>query len=105
MSDAASAHDATLSVTYTDERRARAVADAVAVEAGAIADVDDRSRATVERDDRLVRVRVDADDLVALRAACNTWMRLVRVAEDVSEGEQTGDGCERGSRRPGSGRP
>ncbi|MFB6160262.1 MAG: KEOPS complex subunit Pcc1 [Haloferacaceae archaeon] len=86
MPDAARSHDATLSFGYDDERRARTVADAVAVEAGAIAAVDDRSRAAVERDGSLVRVRVDAADLVALRAACNTWTRLVGVAEDVADG-------------------
>lgn len=85
MSDAARPHDATLSVTYDDERRARTVADAIAVEAGAIADVDARSRAAVEREGRRVSVRIDAADLVALRAACNTWSRLVSVAEELAE--------------------
>jgi KEOPS complex subunit Pcc1 len=77
-------HDATLSFTYDDERRARTVTDAVAVEAGAIADVDDRSLAAVERDGRVVYVRIDADDLIALRAACTTWTRLVGVAEELA---------------------
>jgi KEOPS complex subunit Pcc1 len=87
VADAARPHDATLSVSYADERRAATVADAVAVEAGAIAAVDDRSRTTVERDGRRVDVRVEAADLVALRAACATWTRLVGVAEALADGE------------------
>jgi KEOPS complex subunit Pcc1 len=65
----------------TDERlrRARVVADAVGVEVGGIDD--DRSRATVRREGRTVIVEIEADDLIALRAACNTWTRLVGVAE------------------------
>jgi KEOPS complex subunit Pcc1 len=75
------AHATVLSFEYADERRARLVADAVAVEVGQIAD--DRSRATVARDAAAVTVRVDAADLVALRAGCNTWLRLVATAEAV----------------------
>jgi KEOPS complex subunit Pcc1 len=76
------AHEATLTFSYTDERRARLVADAVSVEVGDIAD--DRSRATVSRDDARVAVTVRASDLVALRAGVNTWTRLVEVAERVA---------------------
>lgn len=67
----------------TDEERrwARIVADAVGVEVGGIDD--DRSRARVRRQGRTVIVEIEADDLVALRAACNTWIRLVGVAEDA----------------------
>ena len=76
------AHAAVLRFDYADERRARAVADAVAVERGRIAD--DRSTATVERDGARVRVLASAADLVALRAACNTWSTLVDVAESTA---------------------
>ena len=78
-SRAGDAHAAVLRFDYGDERRARVVADAVAVEQGRIAD--DRSTAAVERDGARVRVRASAADLVALRAACNTWSTLVEVAE------------------------
>ena len=74
-------HAVSLSFDYDDERRARLVADAVAVETGEIDD--DRSTATVSRDGRTLRVEVFARDLVALRAGANTWLRLVRTAEDV----------------------
>jgi KEOPS complex subunit Pcc1 len=73
------AHAAVLRFDYPDERRARVVADAVAVEQGRIAD--ERSTAAVARDGERVRVRVSAADLVALRAAVNTWSTLVAVAE------------------------
>ncbi|MFB6157622.1 MAG: KEOPS complex subunit Pcc1 [Haloferacaceae archaeon] len=75
-------HDATLSFRYDDERRARLVAESVAVEVGEIAD--GRSRATVDRDGATVRVRVTAADLVALRAGCNSWTRMVAVAERLT---------------------
>jgi KEOPS complex subunit Pcc1 len=87
-------HAAVLGFDYDDERRARVVADAVAVEQGRIAD--ERSAATVERDGSRVRVRVSAADLVALRAACNTWSTLVAVAEAtaaVGAGSDGSDGA------------
>ncbi|WP_256403550.1 KEOPS complex subunit Pcc1 [Halorubrum salinum] len=75
-------HETILSFTYPSERRARLVGDALAPEVDEIDD--DRSGATVERDGEAVRVRVVADDLVALRAGINSWSRLVAVAEQVS---------------------
>ena len=78
-------HDAVLRFPYPDERRARLVADAVGVETAGVAAVDDRSRTEVELTDETVVVRVTATDLVALRAACATWTRLVGVAERVAD--------------------
>jgi KEOPS complex subunit Pcc1 len=75
------AHETILSFGYPSERRARVVADALAPEVGEIDDA--RSAATVSRDGDAVRVRVEADDLVALRAGVNSWSRLVEVAERV----------------------
>jgi KEOPS complex subunit Pcc1 len=75
------AHETVLSFTYSSERRARVVADALGPEVGEIDDA--RSGATVDRDGEAVRVRVYADDLVALRAGVNSWSRLVAVAERV----------------------
>ncbi|QLG60443.1 KEOPS complex subunit Pcc1 [Halorarum salinum] len=75
------AHGAVLRFPYPDQRRARDVHDAVAVEVGEVDD--DRSRATVSRDGSTVAVRIRARDLVALRAGTNTWARLVGVAEDA----------------------
>ena len=82
--DPARPHESVLRFSYPDERRARLVADSVAVEEAAVATVDDRSRTTVDRAGDEVVVRVVAADLVALRAACGTWTRLVRVAERVA---------------------
>ena len=78
------AHDTVLSVAFPDESRARAVADALTPEVGALDEA--RSTATVSRDGAVLKVRVLADDLVALRAGVTSWSRLVAVAERVSEG-------------------
>ena len=81
------AHAAEIEFEYRDERRARNVAESVRVEVDEIAD--DRSGATVAREGRLVRVTVEAADLIALRAGTNTWIRLLDVAESVTaEGER-----------------
>ncbi|MEF8779964.1 MAG: KEOPS complex subunit Pcc1 [Haloferacaceae archaeon] len=72
-------HAATLSFVYTDEQRARLVADAVAVERGELED--DRTRATLAREGNAVEVTVESRDLVGLRAGMNSWIRLIEVAE------------------------
>ncbi|MFC6754628.1 KEOPS complex subunit Pcc1 [Halorubrum tibetense] len=78
-------HEAVLSFRYATDRRARHIAGALAPEVG---DLDEsRSAATVDRGtdrDDVVRVRIVADDLVALRAGIRSWSRLVAVAEDVT---------------------
>jgi KEOPS complex subunit Pcc1 len=74
-------HDFHLSVSLSDERRARLVERALAVEVDEIDDT--RSSATVARDADTVSVRVAADDLVALRAGVNTWTRFLDVTEQV----------------------
>ncbi|QCC48419.1 KEOPS complex subunit Pcc1 [Halobellus limi] len=80
------AHTAEIDFEYGEERRARIVEESVRVEVDEIAD--DRSRATVARDGRVVRVTVEAADLIALRAGVNTWTRLLEVAERIT---RTGD--------------
>jgi KEOPS complex subunit Pcc1 len=67
---------------YASQRRARVVADSIAVEVGEMPD--ERSGATVDREGRVVSVAIGAADPVALRAGTNTWVRLVGVAEDVA---------------------
>lgn len=76
-------HHASLSVRYNAERRARLVADAIAVEQGEIDDA--RSTTRVDRTGRELTVEVLAADLVALRAGLNTWRGLVEVAERICE--------------------
>ena len=83
-------HRTTLSFEYPGEPRARIVADALAPEVGELDE--SRSRATVSRDGPVVRVRVTAADLVALRAGMASWSRLVAVAERVSRGRRVGRG-------------
>jgi KEOPS complex subunit Pcc1 len=78
----ASDHRAVLRFRYPDERRARVVHEAIAVEVGEIDD--DRSTADATRDGAAVEVTVRARDLVALRAGVNTWTRLVETAETVA---------------------
>lgn len=46
---------------------------------------DDRSSTTVAQDGSTVSIRVEAADLVALRAAANTWLSLTTVAERVAD--------------------
>ena len=90
-------HVLTVEFGYADELRARTIAGSVAVEAGEAPD--DRSRAYVARDGRIIVVNVAATDLTALRAGANTWFRLVGVAEAVADA--AGDRRER--RRDGDG--
>jgi KEOPS complex subunit Pcc1 len=76
-------HDATLEFTYETRARARLVVESVAREIGEIDD--DRSRTTVARDGTVIRVEVVAADVVALRAALNTWFSLIDVAERTAD--------------------
>ncbi|WP_122089673.1 KEOPS complex subunit Pcc1 [Halalkalicoccus subterraneus] len=72
-------HDASLRFDYDDQRRARLVERSVRPELEELAD--ERSRASVSRDGATLSVRIEAGDLVALRAAANTWQTLIEVAE------------------------
>ncbi|ELZ13261.1 KEOPS complex Pcc1-like subunit [Haloterrigena salina JCM 13891] len=76
-------HDATLEFDYETPSRARLVAESVAREVGEIDD--DRSQTTIDRDGSTVRIEIDAADVIALRAALNTWFTLVDVAEQAAD--------------------
>ncbi|SEW00789.1 KEOPS complex subunit Pcc1 [Natrinema salifodinae] len=78
-----SSHDATLEFDYESASRARLVADSVAREIGEIDD--DRSQTTINRDGERVLIEIDAADVVALRAALNTWFSLIDVAERTAD--------------------
>lgn len=78
-----SSHDATLEFDYESASRATLVARSVDREIGEIDD--DRSRTTLERDGARLVIEIDADDIVALRAALNTWFSLVDVAERTAD--------------------
>lgn len=45
---------------------------------------DDRSKTTLSLDGSELVISIEARDLVGLRAAMNTWMNLIRVAESTS---------------------
>lgn len=77
------AHEASLAFEYADEPRARVVERSVRREVAEIDD--DRSRAHVDRDGATLSIRVEAADLVGLRAGLNTWFGLVNVAERAGE--------------------
>lgn len=68
---------------YADDRQAGIVYGSVHQEMGEIPG--DRAMADVSHEGRVLRVEIEADDLVALRAAMNTWVGLVGVAERVLE--------------------
>lgn len=72
-------HSAALVFTYDNREAAALVEAAISREVGEIDG--ERASASVGLDGRDVRVDVDADDLVALRAGLNTWGTLVEVAE------------------------
>ncbi|RQG99737.1 KEOPS complex subunit Pcc1 [Natrarchaeobius oligotrophus] len=76
-------HGVSLEFEYDRPSTARIVAESIAREIGEIDD--DRSRTIIDRDGTLVRLEIDANDLVALRAAANTWLSLVDVAERTAD--------------------
>ncbi|AFC99623.1 Uncharacterized protein conserved in archaea [Methanocella conradii HZ254] len=43
----------------------------------------ERSRVELTQEGGLLRLFVEAEDIVSLRAAANTWLRLVRIAEEM----------------------
>ncbi len=93
------AHEAVLSFDYDSPSRARIVADSVAREIGEIDD--DRSWTEIDQDGERITIGIGARDAVALRAALNTWLSLVEVAERVEgiasrDSLSVGDACRDG---------
>jgi KEOPS complex subunit Pcc1 len=76
-------HELHLSVTYRSPAHARRIERAVAPEIGDIDD--DRSETRLRRSGAEMTLVVEATDLVALRAALNTWLSLVDVAERAGD--------------------
>jgi KEOPS complex subunit Pcc1 len=73
------AHRARFSLSYADPAAAKRVERALRPE---VDDIEgDRARAELERHGAEMRIDVEADDLVALRAGLNTWLTLASVAE------------------------
>ena len=74
-------HEATLSFEYDSTARARHIERAIGPELGDIDD--DRSSVRARRTGACLELAVAAEDLVALRAATDTWLSLVTTAERV----------------------
>jgi KEOPS complex subunit Pcc1 len=43
----------------------------------------ERSRVSLELAGEVLRLSVAAEDVVSMRAAVNTWLRLIRISEDM----------------------
>jgi KEOPS complex subunit Pcc1 len=43
----------------------------------------ERSKITLEQSGGMLHLFVAAEDLVSMRAAINTWLRLIRISEDM----------------------
>ena len=79
MSRDSGEHGTLLSITYATPERARRIERAIAPE---VRDIDDdRSRTRMDREAAELRLAIEAQDLVALRGALNTWLSLVSTAE------------------------
>jgi len=76
-------HEAVFFLEYDSQAAASRVARAIEPELGGIDD--DRSSVRSEQTGETVQVTVDAADPVALRAATNTWLSLIRVAEQAGD--------------------
>jgi len=82
-------HDISITATYDDPDRARTVEQSLREEIGEIDD--DRSRTALDRAGADLTITVGAADPVALRAASNTWLSLLAVAEAaIDVGDRAG---------------
>ena len=84
--DADEPHETFFSLTYSSEEQASYVARAIEPEVTALAD--SRSQVSLSREGPHVELHVLATDIVALRASLNTWLGLVSVAEQLSDGHE-----------------
>ncbi|PSP83791.1 hypothetical protein BRC96_08230 [Halobacteriales archaeon QS_6_64_34] len=76
-------HRTAFTLDYADEELASHIERSLRPEIG---DIDgDRTTAELAREGATLCVTVAADDLVALRAGCNTWLTLASVAEAASQ--------------------
>lgn len=74
-------HDAELVFDYSDARSAARVERAILPEVSDIGG--NRTRTEVSVEGATLTVRIEATDMIALRAGLNTWCSLVRVGETV----------------------
>jgi KEOPS complex subunit Pcc1 len=79
------AHETVLTFSYDSAVAAKRVERSLLPE---IDDIDDdRSQMSIDRSASTLKVTIQAADLVALRAAMNTWLSLVDVAESAGRVE------------------
>ncbi len=74
--------ESVIEVEFPDEDSARAAEKAVSHEGA----VGSRAKSGVERRGRRITVRVAADDVVALRATVNAFLREFQVFEGIAKG-------------------
>jgi len=72
---------ATLVLAFPSAKPAKAARDALAAEA----DFSHRGHSRVSLSGKEVRVEIEADDPVSLRASLNSYLRLMRIIKDVEE--------------------
>jgi KEOPS complex subunit Pcc1 len=71
----------TLSVEFDLGPAARPVYESLGPELQAIPS--ERSNISLELSGGVLRLLIAAEDIVSLRAAANTWLRLIRISEDM----------------------
>ena len=76
-------HSTLLRFEYPTATAARRVERSIAVEVGELDP--DRSTVTVDREEAVVTLTIEATDRVALRAGINSWCRYVATAETVAD--------------------
>lgn len=76
-------HRTTLTFEYETAALAETIERSLRREIGQIDDT--RSTTALDREGSTVSLAIDAADLVALRAAANTWLSLTAVAERTAE--------------------
>ena len=45
----------------------------------------ERSRVELKTEGGLLKLFIEAEDIISLRAALNTWLRLIKIAEEMLE--------------------
>lgn len=75
------AHEIVFDLEYGTDEQAQVIYQSVAQEIGEIDD--DRSKTVIDLNGTSIEVTIVAADLIALRAAVNTWLSLIEVAENT----------------------
>ena len=71
----------TLTVEFDLGPAARPVYESLGPELHAVPS--DRSKVDVELCDGVLKLFIAAEDIVSMRAAMNTWIRLIRISEEM----------------------